>query len=170
MIDRIEKAGRIALWFALASACVILPVEYIRQRRLDSELKDAAKRAEEKAAAFEKSMDALKEKLEKKPQRMAASGMGAFMSSLSVGNAEARVWLGNVSPRSGVVCILGVAKNPATQRTTSSLPSCLDVAPYTTGIKMSLAFAGRELADVCPGNGPAGGCTLTVTDAANDQN
>jgi len=68
------------------------------------------------------------------------------------------------------VCILGVAKNPATQRTTSSLPSCLDVAPYTTGIKMSLAFAGRELADVCPGNGAAGGCTLTVTDAANDQN
>ncbi len=117
MIDRIEKLSRVALWTSLAAACVLLPVEYIRQRRLDSELKDAAKRAEEKAAAFERSMDALKEKLEKKPQRMALAAMGAFMSSLNVSNAEARVFLGNVSPRSGFVCILGVATNPSTSFT-----------------------------------------------------
>jgi hypothetical protein len=72
-----------------------------------------------------------------------------FMSALNLSNATGQLWFTNVSPRVGFVCVRGVATNPTTQKTSQSLPACQEVGAYASTVRMTVMFAGGELANVC---------------------
>ena len=61
----------------------------------------------------------------------------------------------------GIVCLMGVATNPTTQRTTRSLAACAPVTPYASEVHVKFLFAGAELEDVCPKSS----CAFAVKDA-----
>ena len=61
-----------------------------------------------------------------------------------------------------MICVVGVAENPATQRTSTSLAACHDVPAYGSAIRVALLFAGADLAQVCPTQGT---CRLKIKDA-----
>lgn len=67
LLDRIEKGARIALWLAIASACVIVPLAYMNEKRAQSKaeaaLQEEVKKAEEHA-------DELAEAAQAKPKRL----------------------------------------------------------------------------------------------------
>jgi hypothetical protein len=153
-IDRIEKIGRVVLWLSLASACVIAPVEYMRQHRTEAESREAARKADEAEKA---------EKAVHEPHRLAFASMGMFMSVLVPNSSgdQGKLWLTNVSSRTGILCVRGQATNRATQRTAVSLPRCENIGAYASAT-VSLMFAGGELSDVCPKQGD---CGLTIHDA-----
>jgi hypothetical protein len=143
-IDRIEKTGRLVLWLTLASAVVLVPIAYTRQRSVETQTAEAA-RKEEQALARKLKADA------EKSDRLSMSSMGAMMTVLNEGNGTGRVWFTNVSPRTGVVCIAGTATNPTSKVTTESLASCKNVPAYASNVEIQMMFAGANLAEVCKG-------------------
>jgi hypothetical protein len=159
-IDRIEKIGRVILWLSIASACVIAPIEYVRLHKTEVELREAARQADEELKAAEKA-----EKAAHEPHRLAFASMRAhFMSALvpSAPGEQGKVWFTNVSPRTGIVCVYGVATSHTTKRESTSLPTCTSIAAYAAPVHLSLMFAGGDLLDVCPKQGD---CDLTIEDA-----
>ena len=152
-IDRFEKVGRLVLWLTLASTVVILPLEYIKQKRSESQLQEAARK---EALALEKELKAKAEKSDRLP----LAGMFPLMRALNTANASGYVWFTNVSPRAGVVCVTGLATNPTTKQVASSLPACISVLPYASGVELKLMFAGGELRDTCKNVD----CAFSVTD------
>lgn len=99
-IDRIEKAGRLVLWLTLASAVVLVPVMYINQSQSAEETRKAeqARAKEDEAKAKE---DA------ERSDRLSVASLGTIITSLNESTAIGRVWFSNVSPRNGVVCLVG---------------------------------------------------------------
>lgn len=162
VIDRIEKVGRALLWLSIASAFIVAPVEYVRLHAAEAEALDALRRTEEQAKAEAEKAERV-EKAAHDPQRMAFASMGGYMSALvpSATGEQGKLWLTNVSPRRGVLCVYGVATSRATKRTSTSMPTCVSIADYAAA-HLSLMFAGGELLDVCPKQGD---CDMTIHDA-----
>jgi hypothetical protein len=153
-IDRIEKIARTILCLAIASAVVIVPLEYIKQHSAEAELKEKAKKAElELSEAIAKR--------EEKPARLPIASMGVFLTSLTMSNSQGQLWFTNVSPRAGVVCLHGVAENRTTSKTSTSMAACQEVGAYASAVHMSFMFAGGDLNEVCPNSSS---CDLRVAE------
>lgn len=157
-IDKTEKLGRFLLWIVISAVLIIgfavAPLMYVKQSSKETELRKALDESASKLAA------AVKEQAEPPSQRISIESMGPLMTGLNYKTAQGLLWFTNVSPRSGIVCVKGRAHNSESKRTAGSLASCRKVDPYAS-IEMEVAFAGAELAHVCP-NG--GGCSFSVED------
>jgi hypothetical protein len=151
-IDRLEKVGRLVLWLTLASAVVLVPLAYINLRR-SAELEEAGRQAARLAA----------EQSGTKENRLLLSSMGSIMTSLNVSTSTGRVWFSNVSARTGIVCVLGSAKNSNTNMTSESLPSCKEIPPYASNVAIEMMFAGSDVQAVCK----QVSCSLEVRDVAD---
>jgi hypothetical protein len=157
-IDRIEKVGRIVLWLSLASACILAPIEYVRLHMAEAESRDALKRAEDAMKA-----DAEKaEKAAHEPHRIAIASMGMYLSAVNPNapGEQGKLWLTNVSPRSGVLCVSGVATNRTSKLSATSLPTCAKIEPYSSS-HVEIMFASGDLLAACPKQGD---CELSVRD------
>lgn len=151
--DRVEKVARSALWLAIASACVIVPVAYVKSRRAEADLREELRGAAERLA------EASKEKPPKPVPVLKIASMGRTISGLA--KSEGHVVFTNASPRAGVLCLVGVATNPTTQATVTSLAACHEVSAYASAVHMTVLFPGREIEETCA-KAP---CTLTFNDA-----
>jgi uncharacterized membrane protein len=155
-IDRVEKIGRLMLWLALAAAVVILPIEYVNHKREatkeEQELKDEAKKAEERADALEKA--------KAENPRITLASLGGFLSGINYTKAEGGLFFTNVSQRTGVLCVVGVAQDPATKETAESIAGCEAVTPYASA-HLSVDFAGGDLSNTCPKSN----CLVTFKEA-----
>jgi hypothetical protein len=161
-IDRLERIGRIVLLLSIAAAFVIAPIEYTRQHRIEAEWRDASLKAEHESRVEAEKTDLAAHEL----HRLSLASMGSFLSALvpsAAGGDQGTVWFTNVSPRTGFLCVYGKATNRSTQRTTSSLPSCANIAAYASTAHLSLMFAGGELRDACPKQGD---CDMVLHDAS----
>ena len=147
MVDKLEKIGRLVLWFTLASGCMLVVLG------LATWQSETASASASLLAATKREKEQLEKELANpKPpasHRLALQSTGRAMRALDVDDAKGMLWFTNVSPRSGVVCVTGVATNPTTQ-TSESLPTCEAVTPYAE-VHMKMMFAGGELRNVCKG-------------------
>jgi len=139
-IDRLEKLGRFFLWLSIVAVLIGVPVSYASQHRAEAQLKEALVKAEAQLA------EAIKPKA---PERLLLKSMGDALTGLNRRDATGEVWFTNASPRSGVVCISGIAMNPDTKASTMSLPACQEVHAYSSAVHMTVMFAGRSLEEVC---------------------
>ena len=139
-IDRCEKVGRFVLWLVLAAAVLLVPIEYIKQQRAESALREAVRKEELLRAKAEK------EKAEKS-ERLPLESMRPALTLLD--GATGRIWFSNVSARSGVVCVAGIATNPTTKQTSESLPACKLITPYASNVELTVMFAGGDLRVIC---------------------
>ena len=155
-IDRLEKLGRLVLWLSLASVCVLVPLGIAAQHSKE----EALERAEREAT---KQLAALKAEPPPKPERLTLKSMGMYLGALRKDHAEGQVWFTNVSPRTGVLCIRGVAKNATTGASSESLAACQEVTPYASAVHVSLMFAGGDLTAACQ----SGPCQLSAVDVAD---
>jgi len=163
IVDRIEKGARAALWLTLAFTFLGVPVSYWRSQRGEAAFREERDRAE---AKFRDEL--AKERALHAPQPTAVLPIASFGSALSVLNhakAEGHTWFSNVSARSGVVCLEGVATNPTTQRSTTSLASCASVAAYASDVHVGFMFGGRNLEEICP----KATCDFSVKDASESK-
>jgi hypothetical protein len=139
-IDRSEKVGRLVLWLVLAAAVLLVPVEYIKQRRVEAELRETVRKEEIQRARTEK----------ERAERSERLSFDSFKPALRfLDNATGRLWFSNVSNRTGVVCVAGVATNPNTKMSTESLPACKVVTAYASNIELAVMFAGGDLRVIC---------------------
>jgi hypothetical protein len=153
MIDRLEKAGRTVLWFAIAIGVLAYLGETLARDRA------IAKAAEEAKAQIAKERAELaKEKLSKKATRLALASMGTVFQGLE--GSLGHVWFTNASEREGVVCARGTASNG--HQSIESLVACGHVDAYESNVKLNLMFAGSDMKELCL-NSP---CSLDVKDAA----
>jgi hypothetical protein len=157
LLDRIEKLGRIVLWLAISSACVIAPITYLKLQSAAAEMAEASRKADAEEAA--KKAQAELDERSGKTQRLPLATMGTFLDSL--GAAQGQIVFTNVSSRSGFLCVVGVARNRTTGKATSSIPACKAVSPYDSTVVLSMMFAGGEMGTVCPNSS----CDLEVVDA-----
>jgi hypothetical protein len=157
-LDRVEKTGRFVLWLAIASACVIVPVSYVNQKRAETkaeaELHEAVKKAEARADELEKEKD-------KKPSRLTLASMGAYVYGINYVTATGNLTFTNVSSRTGVLCVIGDAQEPdLSMKTSESIATCADVGEYKT-VHLPVQFAGGDLSAACPKSN----CKLTFKEA-----
>lgn len=156
LLERIEPGARILLWLAIASACVIIPIEYVNAKR------DASK-AEADAEEQAKKAEARIDELEKaaKPKRLTLASMGSQMSVIIYSRAQGALWFTNVSDREGPLCVVAHAQDPdVSVKTAATNPECAAVKPYSS-VHLELQFAGADLSAACPKQN----CTLTFTEA-----
>jgi hypothetical protein len=146
-IDRGEKIARLLLWLALAAAMLIAPIEYIKQRRFEAEVRESVRREDLERARREKAAAEAAKAQTEKSIRMSPSGAQLMLLDGSTG----RLWFSNVSSRAGVVCVVGIATNPTTKASTESLPACKAITAYATNVEIAVMFAGGELRSVCQG-------------------
>jgi hypothetical protein len=139
-IDRFEKLGRLVLWLSLSVLLVGFPVSYANQRRGEAELHEALKRAEAKLAEAAKPRPV---------ERLRLSSMGNYMYGLNQATGVGHITFSNASPRSGVVCALGWAKNAASGKRVASLPVCQRMEAYASLADLKIVFAGGDLDAVC---------------------
>lgn len=139
-IDRFEKIARIILWLVVAAAVLLVPIEYIKQQRVESALREAIRKEDLSRARAEK------EKAEKS-DRLPLESLRPALRVLD--GVTGRLWFSNVSNRTGVVCVAGVATNPNTKQTSESLPACKVVTPYASNIELAVMFAGGDLKVIC---------------------
>lgn len=151
--DRVEKVARSALWLAIASACVIVPVAYVKHRRAEAELREELRDAAARLA------EASKEKPPKTAPVLKLAAMGRTLSALA--KTEGHVVFTNASPRAGVLCVVGIATNPTTQATVTSLAACHEVGAYASAVHMTVLFSSHEVEETCA----KAACTLTFKDA-----
>ncbi len=85
--------------------------------------------------------------------------MGEFLSSLNANQGQ--VVFTNVSPRSGMLCVHGEAKNRTTLMSTTSLASCKEIGPYDSAVTVDMLFAGHDISTICSN----ASCDLQVRDA-----
>lgn len=164
-LDRIETTARVLLWLAIASACVIVPIAYISQKRAETkaeaDLQEAVKKAEAKVDEL------AKEKETNKPHRLALASIGTYMSSIDYSTAQGNLWFSNVSAHGGIICVVAVAQDPEVAiRTSTSLPACHEVGAYASAVHVPLMFAGGDLSAACPKSN----CRLTFKEATETHN
>ena len=153
--DRLEKVGRAVLWLTLALMFVMVPLAMLRYQFALAEDKAEATKVQEKLTA-----DLAQQKADNGPKRLLLTSMGSVMRSLNFSTAEGRMYFTNVSSRSGVVCVAGVATNTASQETSESLPTCEAVAAYSA-VEIKVMFAGATLGQLCP---KAADCRMSLVD------
>jgi len=163
-LDRTEKVVRILLWMSIASACVIVPIEYIGQKRAatkaEAELQEAVKKAEAKAEDLEKHLH------DAKSHRVTLASMGPYLASINYSTAQGNLWFTNVSPHAGVMCIVGLVKDPdAPGKPSESIPACQEVGAYASAVHVPLMFGGGDLVGACPKSN----CRLTFREAAEHE-
>jgi hypothetical protein len=156
-VDGIEKGARVLLWLSIASVCVLVPIGYIGQKRTETEaeiaMREALKNAEAKVEGIEKA---------NAPHRLSLASMGTWFSAINYTTAEGSLWFTNVSPRAGTLCVVGMAQDPElSMKTATSLPACLEVRAYASGVHVSFMFAGSDLTTACPKSN----CRLTFKEA-----
>jgi hypothetical protein len=163
MIDRLEKVGRLILWLVISAVLVIgfavVPLQLVRLSSAEASLRDDLEKAR---AKFDETLAEMKRP---KVERLPLKGMGAYITGLNHREAVGKVWFTNVSPRSGFVCLEGVATNDETGERSTSLPSCTQVEPYAT-VSIQTMFAGGDLQSVCP---RGGGCSFSVAEVDDVQ-
>jgi len=156
-IEKIERGARVLLWLALAAAVVIVPVEYVSHKRdetrAEEDLRDAVKKAEAKADDLEKAKTT-------KP-RIALASLGTFLSGINYTKAQGNLFFTNVSMRSGVLCVIGVAQNPESKETAESLAACQELTPYASAVHVAAEFGASDLTNTCPKSN----CLLTFREA-----
>jgi hypothetical protein len=139
-IDHLEKLGRLLLWLTIVSAFVIVSLGYAKHDRAEGELR----------IALQKAKDQLADAMKPKPiERLEITSMGTFLYGLNQATGIGHVTFTNVSPRSGILCVYGRAKNPATARGINSLPACQQVQPYASLVDMKLLFASGDVDSIC---------------------
>ncbi len=157
-IDRFEKLGRLVLWLVISGVLVIafavVPLKLVKRSQAEFELRERLSAAEENLV---KALEPAKPSIEV----LTLKSMGAMLRGLNHSDAIGRVWFTNVSPREGVLCAVGSAKNDTSGDAAESLAACTEVTPYSSG-KIELTFAGSELSTTCPGGT---GCTFSLADA-----
>ncbi|MES1184507.1 MAG: DUF4339 domain-containing protein [Myxococcales bacterium] len=146
-IDRGEKIARLLLWLTLAAATLIVPIEYIKQRRFEADVRDSVRREDAARAQREKAAAEAAKAQAEKSIRMSLSGPELMLLDGSTG----RLWFTNVSSRAGVICVVGIATNPTTKASAESLPACKAITAYATNVEIAVMFAGGELRAVCQG-------------------
>lgn len=139
LIDRLEKLGRLLLWLSLVLVLVGVPLSYASQGRAEEPLRQALAKAEAQLAEATKP---------KRPMKLSIASMQA-LRSFDQQAARGDLFFTNVSSRSGILCIAGMAVNPNTKDESSSLPVCQEIQPYASLVHISLMFAGGSLAKVC---------------------
>jgi hypothetical protein len=163
MIDRLEKVGRLILWLVISAVLVIgfavVPLQLVRLSSAEASLREDLEQARAKLD------ETLEEMEQPKSTRLPLASMGPYISGLNHRDAAGKVWFTNVSPRSGVVCLQGVATNDETGERSTSLSSCSQVDPYAS-VSMQVMFAGGDLQSVCP---RGGGCTFSVAEVDDVQ-
>ena len=157
-IDRFEKLGRLLLWLTISLVLVAMPVAFVKRHRGEQELRESLQKAEVQLA------EALKPRKPEAPARLPLSSMGTFLSSLNQSTAAGHLWFTNVSSQAGVVCVQGVAGNPATRKFSTSLPACHEVGAYASAVHITVMFAGGDLAEACGKTA----CRLTFVEATTD--
>jgi len=157
MIDRLEKAGRFALWVALTIVVVLYPVQtFLREQeaaRLANIAKTETARLKVEVETAEKAERAAKAK---GPPRITLDSMGPFFTGRegSLGYA----WFTNASARAGVICVYANLTNSA-GKGTQSLPLCKGVDAYDSNVKLTMMFAGADVSALCQS-----GCDMHVKD------
>ncbi len=153
VVEVAERAGRFALWLAIASAFVLVPygmaARYAEERKALADAAREEKRAQMDAKAAEEAV---------KPQRVKIAALGMYLVGLD--DAQGYAWVSNVSPRGAIVCVQGVATKAESGKSIRSLPGCLELEPYSTAVPLKLQFPARQLYEVCP----KGDCQLAVVD------
>jgi hypothetical protein len=146
MIDKVEKLARAAFWLALAAGCVLVVFGFARWQHESSAAAGSLARA-----SASKPND-VTPSINDGPRinRLTFESMGRAMRALDTSHATGELWFTNVSPREGVVCVVGVARNESTQQTSESLASCENVKPYAS-VHMSVMFAGATIGEMCKG-------------------
>lgn len=155
LIDKLERGGRLILWLTLSTAVVLGIV--------------GAKVWSEEVKSVQVELTAAKEDLRKalepkEPQRLPASGIGAFHAYLLVHTATGVGLFTNVSPRSGFICLQGRARHPDGKQEVLSLPACAAVNPYSS-FKVEASFIGRDLDAMC-GDKNQQSCFMSFVDAS----
>ncbi len=156
MLDGVEKIVRCVLWLAIASVCVLVPISYLRMQATETEVKETLRKAK---------ADAEQEVEAAKTRRISFASLGAALTWVDVEHVEGHVELTNVSPREGMLCVYGIARNRGTGASTVSIPSCHAVGPYASNERVVVSFA-HDVADLCKA-----GCEFEIRDApeAKDQ-
>jgi hypothetical protein len=147
MVDKLEKVGRTALWFALAAACMLGVLGFVVTQR---EAVAAAASLQQAAELRAKHDEEKSVREDPKVKRLKLSSMGSVLQALDSNNATGTLLFTNVSPREGVVCVVGIATNETTGQKAESLAACEPVNAYATA-SIKVKFAGAELSEVCKG-------------------
>lgn len=146
-IEHGEKLARLLLWLALAAAVVIVPIEYVKHHRLEAAARESVRQEGIKRAKEEKAAAEVAKAESEKIKRLPLSSFRPVLTLLD--GTIGRLWITNVSERSGVVCVIGIATNPVSRGTSESLPACKAIEPYASNVEISVMFAGGELRPMC---------------------
>jgi hypothetical protein len=150
MSEKIERIARTLLWLSLAAVAALIPVAALRQVNADESAK----------AALQELQSKLDEATADKPVSVISfETLRPGLTVLDPRESKGAMLFTNVSERSGVVCVQGVAVNRDTGATSESMPACHAVEPFASNVAVELMFAG--LADFCQSSG----CTMRVQDA-----
>ena len=152
LIEKMERMGRLVLCLAVASACVVVPLAYTKDRREKAAREDRSKQEEVVARQREKQNEERSKQAEeekKRALRLPWTKMGPHLYGLDVAKAEAGVTFTNLSPKQGFVCLSATATNPNTKAQASSLPACQAVSPYSTA-SLRIPFARGDMTSTCP--------------------
>lgn len=145
MTEKIERIARTILWVVLAVSIVAIPLGVLKSKsevdEVREEMKAALKIAEDKIAK-------LSEK--KEPDLFPLEAVGIYLSGLNHRTAEGGITFTNTSPKSGFLCLKGVATNPSSGTSSESIPDCKEITPYESSINLQFKFASGDLQDVCP--------------------
>jgi hypothetical protein len=160
-IERFERIGRLVLWLSLASVCVIIPIEYVRQHKAEVQRDEAVRAAEDEAKKAEAKLAEQIKASADKSTLLSLGSMGEYLTALNTSNATGQLWFTNVSARAGVVCVYGVATNPTTHKSVDSMAACQEIGPYASAVHVGLMFPGGDLNDVCPNSS----CSLSMKNA-----
>ena len=74
LLDRIEKLGRIVLWLAISSACVLAPITYLKLQSAAAEMAEASRKADAEEAAKKAQADL--DERSGKTQRLTLASIG----------------------------------------------------------------------------------------------
>ncbi len=158
LLDRIEKGARVALWLAIASACLIGLIAYMNEKRAQSKTEASL---QEELKNSEAHADELVKTAAAKPKRLTLASMGTQMSGIIYSRSEANLWFTNVSEREGPLCVVAHAQDPdVSVKTATTNAECTMIKPYSSA-HLSLQFAGADLATACPKQN----CSLTFGEA-----
>jgi hypothetical protein len=104
-------------------------------------MKAELKKAEDRIAELTKPKD---------PELFPRDKVGSYISALHYGSAKGVMTFTNTTPKSGILCLKGVATNTATNGVSESLATCREIKPYDSNVNLAFEFAGSDLRRICP--------------------
>lgn len=148
MTEKVERIARTALWITLALVFVAIPIGVAKSQSNESaaraEAKAELKKAEDKIAELTKPKD---------PELFPAKDMGMFLSGLRYSAAEGLITFTNATPKGGMLCLKGVAKNVKSGAVSESIATCKEIKPYDSNVRLVFSFASGDLHKVCAQEG-----------------